>query len=75
MKDSEMKKYVFSWINFHENQLTSEIIDTEYSMLEVVREFLNNDGWEVQDIQTIESLKEIAFSGDCMFEIIEIPND
>lgn len=67
-----MKKYVFSFISFMDNIMTSKIIQSEKDMLEVAIDELNLCGYDVEEVYDIEGLKRFAFDCDSMFEIIEI---
>lgn len=71
-----MKKYVFSFINFHDNDLTSKVIESDLDMTAVVINELEARSWEVTGngsmSPTIQDLKNFAFDCDSMFNIIEI---
>jgi hypothetical protein len=69
-----MKKYVFSHISFFDNVLTSKVVASDLSALEVAIQELVNQGWDLADEGTsdLEELKNFAFNCECMFEIIEV---
>lgn len=72
-----MKTYVFSFISFFDNVMTSKIIESSEDPVTLVQEELTEKGWamdpEGYDIDSIEDLKRFAFDCDSMFEIIEVP--
>ena len=70
-----MKKYVFSYISFFDNVLTSQVITCEdLDALTVAAAALQGKGWDLRDegISDLEELKNFAFDCECIFEIIEI---
>ena len=70
-----MKKYVFSFLNFHDCDLTSKVIESDLDAFEVAYEEMTGRGGDFEDftdVNTIDDLKKYAFNGDCMFEIIEV---
>lgn len=68
------KKYVFSFINWFDNELTLKIIESDLSAIEVAIEQLCEFGWkpEEEDRKSLKHLKQFAFDCDAMFEIIEV---
>lgn len=69
-----MKKFVFSHFSRHTDELTSKIIESDKSALEVVIDELIGHQWDFSDeeIKSIEDLKNFAFKCDEMIEIIEV---
>lgn len=75
-KQAIMKKYVFSFISFHDNELTSKVIESDLDITTVALNELQAKSWDVTEdgsmSPTLEDLKNFAFNCDCMFEIIEV---
>lgn len=67
-----MKKYVFTWIDFSDNEMTSKIILSDLDAFEVAYREMTGRGWDFTDVNTIDDLKNSAFNSDCLFEIIEV---
>lgn len=70
-----MKKYVFSHISFFDNIMTSKVIESDLSDLEVAtQEFAGMTGFDPsgESIQNLDDLKGFAFDCDSMIEIIEV---
>lgn len=75
-KQAIMKKYVFSFINFFDNMLTSKVIESTLPILTVAIQEIGGLGWDVEDsdreINNLDDLKCFMFDCDAMFEIIEV---
>jgi len=71
---SKMKKYVFSYINFFDNVLTSKVIESDLDAFHVAFKEFCDRGWDLddEDLETLEDLKKFAFNCDTMIEIIEV---
>lgn len=68
-----MKRYVFSSFSFNEGTLTSKVIESNKSAFEVAKDEFYDRGWEPYgDIENLDSLKEVAYDNDLLFEIIEV---
>jgi hypothetical protein len=68
-----MTKYVYSYISFFDNVMTSVIIESDKTAFEIAKEQCELNDWQVyEDITTLEALKQFAFECDFMFEIIEV---
>ena len=74
-----MKTYVVSFINFFDNEMVSEIIHSDKSELEVLKEYLSKS-WpdlkeEIEKLNCVEDCKQYCFDGDAMCNIIEVPKN
>ena len=68
-----MKRYVYSYINWFDHDLVSKIIESDETMIQVAKNELNANGYEVDsEILTLQDLKRFAFDCDSMIEIIEV---
>lgn len=69
-----MKKYVYSFISFHDSDLTSKVIESDLDPIAIVIKELDILGWQMGDAKfdSIDQLKTFAFDCDSMFNIIEI---
>lgn len=68
-----MKKYVYGFINFFDNELKFDLITSDKSALEVAKEMFCGAGYEVyEDTDTLDKLKALAFDCDSMLNIVEI---
>lgn len=74
-----MKTYVISFINFFDNELVSEIVHSDRTELEVLKEYLfkgqEADNEDLKNMSTIEECKEYCFDNDSMCNIIEVPKN
>lgn len=70
------KKYVFSFINFFDNVMTSKVVESTLPILTVAIQEIGGLGWDVEDsdrgINNLGDLKRYMFDCDAMFEIIEV---
>lgn len=74
-----MKTYVISFINFFDNELVSEIVHSDKTEVEVLKEYLfkgqEADNEDLKNLNTIEECKEYCFDSDSMCNIIEVPKN
>lgn len=74
-----MKTYVISFINFFDNELVSEIVHSDKTEVEVLKEYLfkeqEADNEDLKNLNTIEECEEYCFDNDSMCNIIEVPKN
>lgn len=74
-----MKTYVISFINFFDNELVSDIVRSDKTEVEVLKEYLfkgqEADNEDLKNLNTIEECKEYCFDCDSMCNIIEVPKN
>lgn len=71
-----MKTYVISFISFFDNEMVSEVIHSDKTELEVLKEYLSQN-WpdgkeEIKELEYIEECKQYCFDCDSMCNIIEV---
>ena len=64
-----MKRYAVAFISFHDNELTTEIIEAN-----TWQEALEKHSQKLDWIEgnTLEEMKANAFDGDCTIDVVEI---
>lgn len=66
-----MNKYVVAYISFFDNVIKQEVI-TGASKVAVMREYLQLDRLELDEVDTEEKIYEYAHNGDSSIAAIEI---
>ena len=71
-----MKTYVVSFINFFDNEMVSEIVHSDKTELEVLKEYLvekqEASNEDLKGMITVEDCKQYCFDCDSMCNIIEV---
>lgn len=68
-----MKRFALAFASLFDNEIKIHILEGE-TALSVATAFLSREGYELRTEATLEDLKETAFNGDTLLEVIEIPS-
>lgn len=69
-----MARFVVSYFCFFSNELKSEVIEAD-SWDEAIQKSSFELNWIFEELSqkpTLERVKQLAFDGDCMVEVIEV---